>query len=132
MLTAWHKSFKRPITFSDIGKKWAPGDRSYSASLQSIADKFDVPSAAIRALNNLTGDSIQIGQKLRIPLFNGVVHTVLSAQTLTEIADRYGVKPEDIMAVAANGITDESSVNPGAVDLNNLDDWYEFHQAVLK
>lgn len=31
-----------------------------------------------------------------------------------------------------NGITDESSVNPGAVDLNNLDDWYEFHQAVLK
>jgi LysM repeat protein len=35
--------------------------------LGSIADKFDVPSAAIRALNNLTGDSIQIGQKLRIP-----------------------------------------------------------------
>ena len=24
------------------------------------------------------------------------------------------------------------SVHPGAVDLNNLDDWYEFHQAVLK
>ena len=34
--------------------------------------------------------------------------------------------------LSANGITDESSVNPGAVDLNNLDDWYEFHQAVLK
>ena len=34
--------------------------------------------------------------------------------------------------LGANGITDESSVNPGAVDLNNLDDWYEFHQAVLK
>ena len=32
----------------------------------------------------------------------------------------------------ASGITDESSVNPGAVDLNNLDDWYEFYQAVLK
>ena len=29
-------------------------------------------------------------------------------------------------------ISDECSVNPGAVDLNNLDDWYEFHQAVLK
>lgn len=35
--------------------------------LGSIADKFDVPSAAIRALNNLTGDNIQIGQRLRIP-----------------------------------------------------------------
>jgi hypothetical protein len=34
--------------------------------------------------------------------------------------------------LGANGISDEGSVNPGAVDLNNLDDWYEFHQAVLK
>lgn len=34
--------------------------------------------------------------------------------------------------LAANGLPDDGSVNPGAVDLNNLDDWYEFHQAVLK
>ena len=34
--------------------------------------------------------------------------------------------------LSANGIADESSVNPGAVDLNNLDDWKEFHDAVLK
>jgi hypothetical protein len=34
--------------------------------------------------------------------------------------------------LSANGIPDDGSVNPGAVDLNNLDDWYEFHQAVLK
>jgi hypothetical protein len=34
--------------------------------------------------------------------------------------------------LSASGITEECSVNPGAVDLNNLDDWYEFHQAVLK
>jgi hypothetical protein len=34
--------------------------------------------------------------------------------------------------LGANGITDECSVNPGAVDLNNLDDWYEFYQSVLK
>ena len=32
----------------------------------------------------------------------------------------------------ANGIPDDGSVHPGAVSLNNLDDWYEFHQAVLK
>jgi len=29
-------------------------------------------------------------------------------------------------------MADDGSVHPGAVDLNNLDDWYEFHQAVLK
>ena len=32
----------------------------------------------------------------------------------------------------ANGIPDDGSVHPGAVSLNNLDDWYEFHQSVLK
>ena len=34
--------------------------------------------------------------------------------------------------LSANGLPDDGSVNPGAVDLNNLDDWFEFHQAVLK
>ena len=34
--------------------------------------------------------------------------------------------------LSANGVPDDGSVNPGAVDLNNLDDWYEFHQAELK
>ena len=34
--------------------------------------------------------------------------------------------------LAANGIADEGGVLPDAVNLNNLDDWYEFHQAVLK
>ena len=32
----------------------------------------------------------------------------------------------------ANGLADDGSVHPGAVSLNNLDDWYEFHQSVLK
>lgn len=35
--------------------------------------------------------------------------------------------------LSANGLPDDgNSSNPGAVDLNNLDDWFEFHQAVLK
>ena len=34
--------------------------------------------------------------------------------------------------LAASEITDESTVNPGAVDLNNLDDWKEFWEAELK
>jgi hypothetical protein len=34
--------------------------------------------------------------------------------------------------LGASGVSDECSVNPGAVDLNNLDDWYEFYQAELK
>lgn len=42
-----------------------------------------------------------------------------------EAATRKGI-------LTASGLPDDGSVNPGAVDLNNLDDWQEFHQAVLK
>ncbi len=34
--------------------------------------------------------------------------------------------------LGANGIANEGSVCHDAINLNNLDDWYEFHQAVLK
>ena len=34
--------------------------------------------------------------------------------------------------LSANGIPDDGSVLPDAINLNNLDDWNEFHQAVLK
>jgi len=33
---------------------------------------------------------------------------------------------------AANGLTDETCAFRDAVNLNNIDDWFEFHQAVLK
>lgn len=32
----------------------------------------------------------------------------------------------------ANGIANAGTVCPDAINLNNLDDWYEFHQAELK
>ena len=34
--------------------------------------------------------------------------------------------------LSACGIPDDTAAPKGAVNLNNLDDWYEFHQAVLK
>lgn len=40
VLTAWQKGFKRPITFADLGAKWAPGSRSYADSIESVGDKF--------------------------------------------------------------------------------------------
>ncbi len=39
-------------------------------------------------------------------------------------ATRHGI-------LAAAGLSDGGSSNPGAVDLNNLDDWTEFHKAVV-
>jgi hypothetical protein len=34
--------------------------------------------------------------------------------------------------LTASGLPDDGSINPGAVDLNNLDDWKEFWEAELK
>ncbi len=34
--------------------------------------------------------------------------------------------------LSASGIPDDASAAKDAVNLNNLDDWYEFHQSVLK
>lgn len=34
--------------------------------------------------------------------------------------------------LAANGLADDGAVPHDAIGINNLDDWYEFHQAVLK
>jgi hypothetical protein len=34
--------------------------------------------------------------------------------------------------LTANGLPDDGSTLPDAVNLNNLDDWFEYHAAVLK
>lgn len=34
--------------------------------------------------------------------------------------------------LTANNLPDDGSILPDAINLNNLDDWNEFHQAVLK
>ncbi|WP_333794638.1 glucosaminidase domain-containing protein [Hyphomicrobium sp.] len=40
VLTDWQKKIKRPITFSDLAKKWAPGSRRYASDMQTIALRF--------------------------------------------------------------------------------------------
>lgn len=34
--------------------------------------------------------------------------------------------------LTASGAADDGSVNPGAIDLNNLDDWQTFHANIVK
>lgn len=40
ILDKWRKRFNRPITYSDVGAKWAPVDREYAKDIQAIADAF--------------------------------------------------------------------------------------------
>ncbi len=40
VLTSWQKGFKRPITFSDLASKWAPGSRGYASNVDSFREEF--------------------------------------------------------------------------------------------
>jgi murein DD-endopeptidase MepM/ murein hydrolase activator NlpD len=60
---------------------------------------------------NSEDELLQIGQKLRIPRGQGVVHTVLSAETLSDLADQYDSPVEDVMQ--ANGISDANALAIG-------------------
>ena len=40
ILNDWHKTLKRPVTFTDLSRKWAPNDRRYASKLQGIAEAF--------------------------------------------------------------------------------------------
>jgi murein DD-endopeptidase MepM/ murein hydrolase activator NlpD len=90
-----------------------PGD-----TLSEIAARFGVKGNAqvsaveMLAQSNKPGvrvsDSIVPGQSLRIPRQSGIVHTVLTSETLSEIAASYGVTTATL--ATSNGISDDSRI----------------------
>ena len=40
IILPWAKKFTKPITFTDLTKRWSPNDRTYSDSIQSVAERF--------------------------------------------------------------------------------------------
>lgn len=75
-------------------------------SLYSIAQKYNTTVQAIKSANNLTSNTLQIGQKLILPdseeiiipnPSNYTVYTVKRGDTLYKIATEYGITPEDII-----------------------------------
>lgn len=40
VLTSWQQRFNRPITFSDLAAKWAPGSGGYAGMLEAVAERF--------------------------------------------------------------------------------------------
>jgi murein DD-endopeptidase MepM/ murein hydrolase activator NlpD len=92
-------------------------------TLSSIAEKFplkpgpesELTASEMLALSNkpdvVDEDDLSIGQKLRIPRGNAVLHTVTASSTLSDLASLYGVSVDEI--VAANGITDPNAIGTG-------------------
>ena len=61
-------------------------------TLYAIANKYNTTVDALKSLNNLTSNSLSIGQTLKIPSSSSdnVVYTVKSGDTLYGIAEEFG------------------------------------------
>lgn len=90
----------------------APGnslDNTYTVvkgdTLYSISRRFNIPVASIKALNNLTSNTLSIGQKLILSeeiniepdVDNAITYTVQNGDTLYRISRLYGVNISDLI-----------------------------------
>ena len=89
-------------------------------TLSTIAADYGIDAADLAAANNLTNPNmLRAGQQLIIPGVTqqqavearGVRHTVASGESLSQIAQTYGVTIEQIMAV--NGLDDPNTIVVG-------------------
>ena len=74
-----------------------------------IAEQYDVSTLALAYSNNIVDpDSIQPGDKLRVPPVEGVLHVVKKNETLNGIAKKYDADTAEILAY--NGLPADGSV----------------------
>lgn len=94
-----------------------PGDNLTVIALKlGFKGNDDVTAAEMLVYSNRPNlvsedDLLQIDQKLIIPRQSGVIHQVVSSQTLTDVSEMYGVTMASI--AAANNITDLNSLRIG-------------------
>ncbi len=82
-------------------------------SIIGIADKFNVEPKYIRWNNiHLTNknDVIQLGDMVRVPSVEGILHDVTFGETLSEIALKYNASSDDIIDFSSNNIYDPNFI----------------------
>lgn len=75
-------------------------------TLSSLAQKFDVSVDTIKWANDLKIETIKEGQVLKIPPVTGVVHKVVSGETIYSIAKKYKTETQSIVNFPFNDFTD--------------------------
>ncbi len=82
-------------------------------TLSEIAEKFDISTNTIRWENNISGQTIKIGQKLSILPVTGVKHIVKSGDNLDKIAAKYDAEVQDV--IVFNGVTKSDALKIGDI-----------------
>jgi murein DD-endopeptidase MepM/ murein hydrolase activator NlpD len=75
-------------------------------TLASIGKKFGVSVDTIKWANDLKTDTIKPDQSLKIPPITGVVHTVVSGETVYSIAKKYKTTAQNIVNFIFNDFAD--------------------------
>lgn len=75
-------------------------------TLASIAEKFGISVDSIKWANNLKSDTIKPDETLKIPPVTGVVHTVVSGETVYSIAKKYNTSAQNIVNFIFNDFAD--------------------------
>jgi murein DD-endopeptidase MepM/ murein hydrolase activator NlpD len=75
-------------------------------TLASIAQKFDVSVNTIKWENDLDGDTIKMGDRLRVPPITGIVHEVESGDSIYSVAKDYRTDAQKIVNFPFNDFED--------------------------
>jgi murein DD-endopeptidase MepM/ murein hydrolase activator NlpD len=73
----------------------------------AIAEKFGLQPETLMWSNSIieqNPDRLSIGDELRILPVNGVLHVVKPGETLSDLADEYGIEMQKIVSYAGNGL----------------------------
>jgi LysM repeat protein len=71
--------------------KVAKGD-----TIKSIAEQYQVSAQTVKWANNITGDSVSVGQKLKILPVDGVLYTAQSGDSIDSIAKKYNANKDQL------------------------------------
>ena len=75
-------------------------------TLASIGKKFGISVDTIKWANDLKSDTIKPAEVLKIPPVTGVVHTVVSGETVYSIAKKYNTTAQNIVNFIFNDFAD--------------------------
>ena len=110
-----------------------------AAGYPGIGKGYDAMTCAALGLNEDAVKAFIKANKPTYPQFEAWVKqnaTSLNAESIEKHnASVRGYNHDDATRqgiLSASGIADDDAAAQDAVNLNNLDDWFEFHQAVLK
>jgi murein DD-endopeptidase MepM/ murein hydrolase activator NlpD len=66
-------------------------------TLSTVANKFGISENTIRWQNNLSTDTLTVGQSLQILPVTGIAHKVVSGDTVYTVAKKYNIDPQNIV-----------------------------------